>query len=133
MAIVELTKVESILNGNDYDKYGIQYILKKDENILAICNSHSNPEDIVEVVLNTDCSPVIEKIHEWDYSIYDDFLYYLEEGYKIIYIPLTTHYGIWCNLVDEEDIFYKKGLQRYINYFVENEFNVKKVFKLFNV
>ena len=50
-----------------------------------------------------------------------------------IYIPLTTHYGIWCNLVDEEDIFYKKGLQRYINYFVENEFNVKKVFKLFNV
>lgn len=126
MAIEELTKVESILNGNDYDKYGIQYILKKDENILAICNSHSNPEDIVEVVLNTDCSPVIEKIHEWDYSIYDDFLYYLEEGYKIIYIPLTTHYGIWCNLVDEEDIFYKKGLQRYINYFVENEFNVKK-------
>ena len=29
MAIEELTKVESILNGNDYDKYGIQYILKK--------------------------------------------------------------------------------------------------------
>lgn len=122
MAIEELTKVESILNGNDYDKYGIQYILKKDENILAICNSHSNPEDIVEVVLNTDCSPVIEKIHEWDYSIYDDFLYYLEEGYKIIYIPLTTHYGIWCNLVDEEDIFYKKGLQLYIDYFVEKEY-----------
>ena len=122
MTIKELTKVESVLNENGYDEYGIQYILKKDESILAICNSRLNPEDIVEVVLNNDSSPVIEKIHEWDYSIYDDFLYYLEEGYKIIYIPLTTHYGIWCNLVDEEDIFYKKGLQLYIDYFVEKEY-----------
>lgn len=123
MAIKELTKVESILNGNDYDKYGIQYILKKDENILAICNSHSNPEDIVEVVLNNDSSPVIEKLHEWDYSIDGDFLYYLEEGYKIIYMPLTTHYGILCKLANEkEDIFYKKGLKLYINFFVEKEY-----------
>lgn len=118
----ELIKIKSILNGNDYDEYGIQYILKKDENILAICNSRLNPEDIVEVVLNNSSSPVIEKIHEWDYSVDDDFLYYLEEGYKIIYMPLTTHYGIWCNLADEEDIFYKKGLQLYINYFVEKEY-----------
>ena len=122
----ELTKIESILNENGYDEYGIQYILKKDESILAICNSRLNPEDIVEVVVNNGCSPIIEKINEWDYSIDDDFLYYLQEGYKIIYMLLTTHYGIWCNLANEEDIFYKKGLQRYINYFVENEFNVKK-------
>ena len=122
MTIKELTKVESVLNENGYDEYGIQYILKKDESILAICNSRLNPEDIVEVVLNNDSSPVIEKIHEWDYSIDGDLFYYLEEGYKIIYMPLSTHYGIWCNLADEEDIIYKKGLQLYINYFVEKEY-----------
>lgn len=115
-------KVQSVLCSNGFFEHDVCYVLKKDENILAICNSRLNPEDIVEVVLNNGCSPVIEKIHEFDYSIDGDLFYYLEEGYKIIYMPLTTHYGIWCNLVDEEDIFYKKGLQLYINYFVEKEY-----------
>ena len=113
-------QIKSILDDNDLSDYEIQYILKKEETLLGICCSRSDPEDIVKVTCN---NSTISKIPEWDYSI-DQYLFnYLQKSFKIKHMPLSTHYGIWCNLADEEDIIYKKGLQLYINYFVEKEFN----------
>lgn len=117
-----IKQIKSILDDNDLSDYEIQYILKKEETLLGICCSRSDPEDIVKVTSECNNS-TISKIPEWDYSIDQHLFSFLEEGFKIKYIPLSIHYGIWCNLADKEEIIYKKGLQLYINYFVENEFN----------
>ena len=121
-----IKQIKSILDDNDLSDYKIQYILKKEETLLGICCSRSDPEDIVKVTSECNNS-TISKIPEWDYSI-DQYLFsFLQEGFKIKYMPLSTHYGIWCNLADEEDIIYKKGLQLYINYFVEKVFNCYEI------
>ena len=121
-----IKQIKSILDDNDLSDYEIQYILKKEETLLGICCSQSDPEDIVKVV--SECnSSAISKIPEWDYSI-DQYLFsFLQEGFEIKYMPLSTHYGIWCSLVDQyNDIFNKIGVHIYLKYFVKNEINVKK-------
>lgn len=114
-----IKQIKSILDDNDLSDYKIQYILKKEETLLGICCSRSDPEDIVKVTSECNNS-TISKISEWDYSI-DQYLFsFLQEGFEIKCMPLSIHYGIWCTLADKEDIFYMKGLQTYLDYFVEN-------------
>lgn len=63
-----------------------------------------------------------EEFLDWDYSVDGYIFYNLENGYDIVYITDDTHYGIWCeiNNYSLEDINYKDGFNKYLNYCKDN-------------
>ena len=62
------------------------------------------------------------KVPEWDYS-FDNYLFKdIESVYQIGYMTVETHYNIWNSLEDlyPEDINYKDGVQKYLQFCADN-------------
>lgn len=109
----------------------ISYILKRKdikEGYMAVCRSSSDPEKILCITHGIEQAENYWRIPEWDYNIDDYLLSDLEDGYEISYMSLETHYGIWCS-IDEwrDDISYKEGLYKYLNYCHINGINSKVI------
>ena len=108
----------------EYDNMEISYLLiRKEPNekemVKCMAIDRNDDENAIEITMNEeqiDISP----IHDWSFSI-DDVFYDLENGYKIVYIPLETHYGLWHGLNElQDEIDHTEGMQIYLQYCLKN-------------
>lgn len=119
-----------IYKQHDYPEASISFILrKKKEGIetmrcIGAIEHSTNPIVAFAAGDFTRCY----SIQDWAFSI-DDYLFEeLEHGFEIVYMPIETHYGVWC-MIDSfrEDIFHQKGLQVYLSYCFKNGINKKSI------
>ena len=112
-----------------YDNLDVQYILTdKDKKITdIICYG-------IDIVGNYNLDTnKYEHIMDWDYNV-DTYLFEeLEKGKNILYVSPEAHYDIWNTINDwyPEDINFKDGLNKYLEYCKDNgvtkEFIDKKI------
>jgi len=119
-------------------KYNIESFLyesleHKNKSIDFILVNHNTNESYVfasdgleEMIEFTPYSKEMENgysnVPEWDFN-FDTYLFeLLEKDFEISYMRDDVHYGIWetLNELYPEDIDYKLGVQKYIDYCVEN-------------
>lgn len=109
---------------NDYDKMEVSYILVKKESnksVVVKCMAIDLEDlDFALLFITDDDGTKIYPINDWSFSI-DDIFNDLENGYKIIYIPLETHYGIWHLLNElQDEIDHTEGMQIYLQHCFKN-------------
>ena len=115
---------EFLRNSYEHNNKKIDYILYNEEtqdtDILA---SNPDGEEAIEFRPYTkDNINGYYNVPEWDYN-FDYYIYnLLEEDWKIGYMTLETHYGIWSSINElyPEAIDFKDGMQKYLKYCKEN-------------
>lgn len=123
-----ISRIKEIMSDhNDYNME-IQYILYKysdNQDLLfkAVSYNRDNPDEIIGIT-NIEGYEQYRSIPEWDYNI-DSYLFEdLSDDFKILYMPLSIHYGVWqCINEDRSDIECQSGLQRYLQYCKEEGIN----------
>ncbi len=127
-----INTVYRLLNDSNYKNTEINYILAgrdsvNGDKIIAAATDRNDPDLGVEVIVIGDVSQV-SKIQEWQYNIDDDIFSLLEDGFKIVYMPLYQHYNIWCALDTwRDDIIHTKGMQNYLSYCFTNGITPKAI------
>lgn len=118
---------EIMRDHNDYNME-IQYILYKysdNQDLLfkAVSYNRDNPDEIIGIT-NIQGYEQYRSIPEWDYNV-DGYLFEdLSDDFKILYMPLSIHYGVWqCINEDRSNIECQSGLQRYLQYCKEEGIN----------
>lgn len=112
---------------NDFNM-DIQYILyKKSDNddlqFIAVCSNHDNLDEMIGIT-NIEGYEQYYSIPEWDYNVDTYVFENLSDDFKILYMPLSIHYGVWqCINEDWSDIECQSGLQRYLQYCKEEGIN----------
>ena len=117
----------------DYGKMNINYILTKNNRnnsesmILANATDIVDSEVSVDILINKNCV-YMNGVHEWQYNYDEDLLEILENGFEIVYMPLQTHYNVWCALDNSRDeINHPEGLQKYLSYCFVNGITSKAI------
>lgn len=95
-----------------------------------------NPERTILVAMPEECETVYiyyplsgrkDFIHNF-FNEPDDILFkYLEEGYEIVEIELDTHATIWSCIEEMNVVEYKDGLQKYLEYCMQNGITIDKL------
>lgn len=122
-----LSQFNNILRDNNDTNKQISYILgrKKTDGTIAakaIAYDTDDPEDLVQLTINENGMLSYSYLPQWDYNIEDYFFDELEQGYEIIYMPLSEHYGMWASIdMDKDEIEHVDGLQKYLSYCQQNE------------
>ena len=124
--VIENTKksIEKIII-EDEELYGtkIDFILinKDNNNIISIISD--GQEKIIEFTsytkeMKTNYSHILETAYNFDEYLFQK----LEQGYKIGYMNIENHYGVWndINKLYPDDINYKDGVQLYLQYCADN-------------
>lgn len=98
----------NILRDNNDTNKQISYILgrKKTDGIIAakaVAYDTDDPEDLVQLTINENEMLSYSYLPQWDYNIEDYFFDELEQGYEIIYMPLSEHYGMWSSIDMSKD------------------------------
>lgn len=121
-------KIYHIMREHDDYNMNIQYILyKKIDNhdlmFKAVSYNRDNPDEIIGIT-NIEGYEQYRSIPEWDYNV-DSYLFEdLSDGFKILYMPLDIHYGLWQYInEDRSGIECQSGLQRYLKYCKEEGIN----------
>lgn len=112
--------IQDFLNKNEeYEDMKVRYILT-DVNDLNYADIVAYNDD--EVISIGPISFETNLLPDWAYSFDEDILGELEDGKKIAYMDIDTHYNIWSEINEyyPEDTEHKEGMQLYINYCKEN-------------
>lgn len=121
-----------ILSKNRLANYKIDYILVKNENnttkYQAYTTRKSDPDRMLRIEFNNEDSYKLRRVPDWDYNVDGYFLEDLENGFKIAYMPLETHYDFWC-AIDEwrDEIDHQDGLQNYLSYCHMNDISKHEI------
>lgn len=122
-----LSQFNNILRDNNDTNKQIGYILerKKTDGTIAakaVAYDTDDPEDLVQLTINENEMLSYSYLPQWDYNIEDYFFDELEQGYEIIYMPLSEHYGMWASIdMSRDEIEHVDGLQKYLSYCQQNE------------
>ena len=94
------------------------YVLKDEsDEILALACDADEPYSIFGITGRMNGRLFIHSLPDWDFNI-DTYLFEdLEHGFEIAYMPILTHYDVWCSIKNlEGEINHQDGLQRYLKY-----------------
>lgn len=127
-AIRVLKCSEPYKQNGDYslENYDIMYILENPQ----------RPNDVLAFIVYMDEDAYMFDVYNdnrcvflWGFNFYRDLFVHLDDGYKIAYMPLDCHYGVWDWILEgtEEEIKDTKGLQRYLHYCHRNKITYKKL------
>lgn len=111
---------------NEYRGYKPTSILIKKENnqykVIIEATNKECPDEVIcyktdeNVASNLDETELVQELSEWSWNIDDDFFARLENGYKIDFMDIDTHHGMWCIINEQgiDGIECKEGLNKYI-------------------
>lgn len=125
------SEIHSIMRENEDYNMEIQEILYrevqgKEPEIKAIAYNKDCPDEAVCIKINMEGYEQYSSVPEWDYNI-DTYLFQdLADGFKILYMPIETHQGIWPQIDDfRYEIDCIEGFQKYLGYCKEENINVE--------
>lgn len=119
----------------EYKHMEIDYVLSKYDTqtglvLKSIMHDSDDPESIKELIIK-DGQQVFNNIAEWDFNI-DEFIFDdLENDFNIVYIPLLSHYNLWCSLDEiKEEVVHTSGMQKYLSYCQRNNITPESIASL---
>lgn len=125
---VELHEIHQIAKEAGIYDCRYEYILQNKEGMIqAFINEGDIDEGhLLTIDAEKNFSDMI--VLDWNFSFDEDFFASLEKGYEIQYMPLDSHYNVWCYIEDmHEDIEHMDGLQLYLAYCQRHSINAKTI------
>lgn len=105
---------------DDFEIGVIYYDPQNPKDMFAYLGGRNEPDEIRMIKPNTEDAP--NYLPDWDFNSDTYDFENLQDGYKIAYMSMSYHYGIWCTLEQwmPDEIENKEGMQKYFAYCKEN-------------